>query len=370
MADEHVFTVAGTTAVPATPITLAEAGFTERAHLQEWVIAHPEMLGPGVMIVTLEFDQWRSSSGGDERDRLDILGLDVTGRLVIAELKRDVAPDTVAMQAIKYSAMASRFTPETLAAQHAKFLSRRENATTPEAARERLEAHCESGLVSENIAKPRIVLLASSFPSVVTATAVWLNEMSLEISLMQLRAYQAEDKVVVTVSQLFPVADVEQFMVAPVRAAKQEADLPEVPWTKEELRRLRARAGPTVLAALDLCAAQAGAWVPLREVEQRAGREHAQARADLAGLTMMVKRSFGRSNWPFVAQWAAGGEQQSYYSMDPDLATAWKELSAAADNGDALLPPPHGSDGDAEVDRDGGVAAGSTDSPADEAPPA
>lgn len=63
VADEHVFTVAGATAVPATPMTLSEAGFTERNHLQEWVIAHPEMLGPGVMIVTLEFDQWRSSAG-------------------------------------------------------------------------------------------------------------------------------------------------------------------------------------------------------------------------------------------------------------------------------------------------------------------
>jgi hypothetical protein len=128
MPDEHVFTVAGAAAVPATPITLAEAGFTERTHLQEWVIAHPEMLGAGVMIVTLEFDQWRSSAGSQERDRLDVLGLDHNGRLVVAELKRDVAPDTVEMQALKYAAMASRFTPETLAAQHAKYLS---GATSP-----------------------------------------------------------------------------------------------------------------------------------------------------------------------------------------------------------------------------------------------
>src|SRR4051812_39678905 len=84
--DEHVFTVAGEIAVPATPITLADAGFTERRHLQEWVIAHPEMLGPGVMIVTTEFGLWQSAGGAQERDRLDVLGLDSNGRIVVAEL--------------------------------------------------------------------------------------------------------------------------------------------------------------------------------------------------------------------------------------------------------------------------------------------
>ena len=71
---------------------MAEAGLTERAHLQEWVIEHPEMLGDGVLIITFEFDRWRNSSGTSERDRLDVLGLDRKGTLVVAELKRDAAP--------------------------------------------------------------------------------------------------------------------------------------------------------------------------------------------------------------------------------------------------------------------------------------
>ena len=43
---------------------------------------------------------------------------------MVAELKRDRAPETVEMQAIKYAAMASRFTEDTLVEQHARFLSR------------------------------------------------------------------------------------------------------------------------------------------------------------------------------------------------------------------------------------------------------
>ena len=52
----------------------------------------------------------------------DLLGLDENGRLVLAELKRDGAPSTVEMQAVKYAAYASRFSPETLAACHGHYL--------------------------------------------------------------------------------------------------------------------------------------------------------------------------------------------------------------------------------------------------------
>jgi hypothetical protein len=331
--DELVFTVAGSTATPAQPITLAEAGLTERSHLQEWVTAHPEILGEGIMVVTLEFDRWRTAAGAPERDRLDILGLDRDGRLVVAELKRGIAPDTVEMQALKYAALASRFTPETLATEHAKYLTRQAQPTDDDAALDLLESHSENGLLPENLAKPRIVLLASSFPAVVTATAVWLSEMSLDITLIRFQAYRAGGQILVTASQLYPVPDVEDFTVAPARSTRvtpsQEA-LPSVPWSEEDLERLRDLTSTTVLAALELCAARPGEWVPLRQIEQHAGRAHAQARADLAGLTMRTKRLFGRSNWPFDAQWAAGGEQQFYYSMEPETAARWTTVSDSA----------------------------------------
>jgi hypothetical protein len=57
MSGEMVFTVSGSSAAVAQPISLADAGLTERGHLQEWVLAHPEMLGPDVMVVAF-FQVW------------------------------------------------------------------------------------------------------------------------------------------------------------------------------------------------------------------------------------------------------------------------------------------------------------------------
>ena len=91
--------MAGSAATAAESISLADAGFKEREHLQEWVLTHPEIIGPDVMIVTFEFDKW-SSAGGEQKDRLDVLGLGKDGRIVVAELKRGRAPDTTDMQAL------------------------------------------------------------------------------------------------------------------------------------------------------------------------------------------------------------------------------------------------------------------------------
>lgn len=208
--------------MPATPVSLAEAGLKERSDLQEWVLHHPDILGPGILVVAFEFDQWQSSAGR-ERDRLDVLGIDAEGRLVVAELKRDRAPDTVEMQAIKYAAMASRFTEETLIDQYLGFLRRDNPDITRDVAKQQLIEHA-GDLDPEQLRQPRIVLVAGSYPPVVTATAVWLTDMGLDITLQQVQAYRVlDDRVVITVSRLFPVADVEEFMVSPQRQQVQQA---------------------------------------------------------------------------------------------------------------------------------------------------
>lgn len=339
MPEELVFEVNQSIATTATPISLDEAGLREREHLQEWIVSHPEILGDDVMIVTIEFGTWISHSGSSERDRLDVLGLDSNGRLVVVELKRDAAPETVDMQAIKYAAMASRFDPDELASAHAAFLKSRGEVISDTEALERLDSHTGYTMDTETLRTPKVVLMASSFPPSVTATVVWLSEMGVDIALIQFKAYRADDKTLISVSTLYPVRDVEEFTVAPTRAGRKAAakpELPTVPWTDGDFRRLAEEvSNPTVSAALDLCAEAPGEWVPLREVESRAQRSPDQARGDLAYLSRMVKRRFDRSNLPFEAQSEAGGPGQYYYRMSVEEAEMWLRWSNLRDSNPA-----------------------------------
>ena len=223
MPGELVFTVKPGTAAPAEQVSLAEASLHERADLQEWVRENPEILGDGVRIVTFEFDAWWSRRGR-EADRLDLLGLDEDGYLVLAELKRGPAPDTVEMQAIKYAAFASRFTAETLAERHAEYLSKVRGETVSGAeARRGLEEHVGEELDPALLRRPRIVLLAESFPAQVTASTVWLTEMGLDVTLVEFKAYRTEHDLVLVTSRIWPLAEVEDFTVAPRELERREA---------------------------------------------------------------------------------------------------------------------------------------------------
>ena len=122
------------------------------------------------------------------------------------------------MQAVKYAAMASRFSEETLVEQYRKFLTRGGAPADEDTARQQLLDHAGE-LDPDQLRRPRIVLVAGSFPPVVTSTVVWLTEMGLDLTLQRVQAYRVFDnRTVVTVSQLFPVPDVEDFTISPQRA--------------------------------------------------------------------------------------------------------------------------------------------------------
>jgi len=178
------------------------------------------MLGTDAKIVTFEFGRWAGSSGTTS-DRLDVLAIDRSGRLIVAELKRDKAPDTVTMQALNYAAMASRFSVDTLAQAHALHIGEQ---VSPAEAREELLAWAP-GTSDETLGAPRIVLLASEFGPTITNTALFLFEVGLDIELRRYQLYEIEGgHLVLSVSQLLPVPDAEEFMIKPRSSAATQAD--------------------------------------------------------------------------------------------------------------------------------------------------
>ena len=56
----------------------------ERQDLAKWAEQIPAILGEDLLIITLEYDRFDKTN-----ERLDLLGLDKDGTLVVVELKRD-----------------------------------------------------------------------------------------------------------------------------------------------------------------------------------------------------------------------------------------------------------------------------------------
>jgi uncharacterized protein DUF4268 len=227
MAEEMLFTVAGSVAMPAQMISLEEAGLEARADLQEWVLSNPAILGPAVKVITFEFEGLPAAVTA-ARDRITVLGLGADAHLVVAELKSGRAPDSE-VSATKYAAMASRLLPESLAEHYARFQARRFAPMTPDEALADLQAHAPD-LSQETLRRPRIALLAHDFSPVLTASVVWLNEMGLDISLIQISAFRSYvygqlgsgAVPMISVSQIYPVREVEEFTISPERQRAKE----------------------------------------------------------------------------------------------------------------------------------------------------
>lgn len=245
MPDELLFYVDGSSAMRADPISLADAGLREREHLQEWVLANPQILGEDVIIVTFEFDRWlpAARSSGKVRDRLDILGIDTGGTLVVAELKRDIAPDTVEMQAIKYAAMAAQFTPAILAQAHQRHLANTGENVSVEEAGARLAEHAGAALDLKILRHPRIVLIAGEYPDTTMTSAIWLTQMGVKFTLVRYQAYRTPAGVHVTTSRLWPLDQAEDLVVRPEEREEVEA-------AQEQRRRSRSVVARIIEAGL------------------------------------------------------------------------------------------------------------------------
>lgn len=63
--------------------TFAQEGIDERADLQRLLREQIDVISPDTMVIAEEFGDWE-----DSKRRIDLLGLDRDGNLVVIELKR------------------------------------------------------------------------------------------------------------------------------------------------------------------------------------------------------------------------------------------------------------------------------------------
>lgn len=156
--------------------------------------------------------------------------------------------------------------------------------------------------------------------------AIYINRLSITVILIIMTNDTSSELVNVPVPRRFYPLIIQTLAIA--LAAESNGSLPsasspnERAWTSDEIRHLR-RVVPngTVEALMELTCASPKKRVTFQEVYEHSGRTFAQARADLAGFTRLVRKSFGRERWPVnVVQ---GPDKGLTYDAEPAIAEAW-----------------------------------------------
>jgi hypothetical protein len=155
-------------AVPAT--TFAVEQVLERADLQRLLRAHIGVIANDVLVVAEEFGAFTEA-----KRRIDLLGVDREGRLVVIELKRTPDGGHLELQALRYAAMVSAMTFTDLVDHYEHYLARVEPNAVDEA-RSRLADWLDHGEDTTLSREVRIVLISGGFDREITTTVLWLAD--------------------------------------------------------------------------------------------------------------------------------------------------------------------------------------------------
>ncbi len=195
-------------AVPAT--TFAVEQILERADLQRLLRARIDMIVDGVLIVAEEFGAF-----ADARRRVDLLGVDHDGRLVVFELKRTTDGGHLELQALRYAAMVSVMTFDDLVEHYERYLARTD-PTAADDAKTRLaewldDIGGEEAVLSREV---RIVLVSAGFDREITTTVLWLTDVyGLDIQCIRLTPYNIGDRLLLDVQQVIPLPEASELTV-------------------------------------------------------------------------------------------------------------------------------------------------------------
>lgn len=189
--------------------TYAEIGVWEPRQIQDWIRKFPELLGEELLIVADQFANFSTSS-----DRLDLLALDRDGNLVVIELKRDASASYADLQAIRYAAMVSSMTLDTLAQYYVSFLRKfNQEEVDEDEARTRIVEFVRSEEFEDISSSPRIILCSLDFSPEVTTTALWLHNFGIDIACVRITPYSHDGRIVVVPARIIPIPNAEEYMV-------------------------------------------------------------------------------------------------------------------------------------------------------------
>lgn len=187
--------------------TFADFGIREREDLQRLLRENIAVIAPDILVISEEFGDWR-----DSQRRIDLLGVDSDGNLVVVELKRDEIGGHMELQALRYAAMASTLTFDKAVQAYERFL---ESIGSELNAEESLLNFLGWEEVDEDAFAQdvRVILASADFSKEITSTVIWLNEHGLDIKCVRLRPVSMDQELLLDVQQIIPLPEAEEFQV-------------------------------------------------------------------------------------------------------------------------------------------------------------
>ncbi len=187
--------------------TFALQGIREREDLQRFLREQIEVLASGILVIAEEFGEWE-----DSRRRIDLLGIDKDGNLVVIEIKRTEDGGHMELQAIRYAAMVSTLTFERVVEIYQEFL--RKHGKVVDAREAILDfLGLEEPDEDEFAQDVRIILASAEFSKEVTSSVLWLNAKGLDIRCVRLTPYNDGGKTFLDIQTVIPLPEAEEFQI-------------------------------------------------------------------------------------------------------------------------------------------------------------
>lgn len=213
-------------------VDFATLGILERGDLQRLLRDHIHVISPDTLVISEEFSSWDRSDR-----RIDLLGVDRQGRIIVIELKRTTDDSLADLQAVRYAAMVSQMTFDEAVETYRRYIAQRQRDEDPRAVL--LEflgwTDASDGRFGEDV---RIVLAAADFSPEVTSTVLWLNQRDLDITCVRLQPYRLNASVLLDVQQIIPLPEAADYQVQ-IRQKQREARAAveqSVDWTRYDVR--------------------------------------------------------------------------------------------------------------------------------------
>jgi len=264
--------------------TFAREQILERQDLQRLLRANVAVLDEDVLLVSEEFGSFT-----DAHRRIDLLGIDKAGHLVVFELKRTTDGGHLELQALRYAAMVSTMTFDALVG-HYRFFLENTDLGDPDQARETLADHLaavggEDAVLSREV---RIVLVSAGFDREITTTVLWLNDVfGLDIRCVRLLPYRVDGQLILDVQQIIPLPEARDLIIK-LRQRESQARVAReggADWTAYAVTTPDGDSGPLRKrrAVLYLATALAAAGVDPARMQQLLGRRLISVPGHLTG---------------------------------------------------------------------------------------